>query len=95
LLVLGVVRHSRGRLGRRQERIEALACDVLATGDEVPVAVPRLADIAVAGPGRNLLPVESGGMKYEIAQCRASWGVSGSSPACFHALFARARIVEA
>ena len=34
-------------------------------------------------------------MKYEIAQWRASCGVSGSSPACFHALFARALIVEA
>ena len=64
-VVFGVVRHSvrhsRGRLCGREEGIETLSCRVLAAGHEVPVAVPGLADIAVAGPGGDLLPVETGG----------------------------------
>jgi hypothetical protein len=64
-VVVGVarhsVRHSRWVLGGRQERIEALARGVLSAGDEVPVAVPRLADIAVAGHRGDLLPVKAGG----------------------------------
>ncbi|MDQ6822318.1 MAG: hypothetical protein M3076_18620 [Actinomycetota bacterium] len=55
------MRHSRSGGGGRQEGIEALACGVFAAGDEVAVAVPRLADIAVACPGGDLLPVEAGG----------------------------------
>ena len=64
-VVLGVarhsVRHSRCHFGWRQERVETLSCRVLAAWHEVSVAVPRLADIAVAGPGGDLLPVETGG----------------------------------
>jgi hypothetical protein len=48
-VVLGAVRHSRRRLCRREERSKTLSCRVLAAWHEVPVAVPGLADIAVAG----------------------------------------------
>jgi hypothetical protein len=44
-----------------EERIEALSGLVFAARDKVPVAVPRLADIAVTGPGGDLLPVKTGG----------------------------------
>ena len=40
--------------------IETLTGLFLTAGDEVAVAVPRLADIAVARPGRDPLPVETG-----------------------------------
>ncbi|MBV9364917.1 MAG: hypothetical protein JOY89_11810 [Solirubrobacterales bacterium] len=45
---------------RRQEGIETFTGLFLTAGDEVAVAVPRLADIAVARPGRDPLPVETG-----------------------------------
>src|ERR1022692_1668457 len=60
-VVVGVVRHSRGELGRGQVGVEALAGLLFSAGDVVAVAVPRLANIAVSGPGGDLLPVEAGG----------------------------------
>jgi hypothetical protein len=51
------VRHSR----RCQERIQPFPGLVFAAWDEVPIAVPGLAHIAVAGPCGDLLPVEAGG----------------------------------
>jgi hypothetical protein len=57
---LGVVRHSRFELGWRQVGVAALAGLLFAARHKVPVAVPGLADIAVAGPGGDLFPVEAG-----------------------------------
>ena len=45
------MRHSRCWLGWVQVRVEALSSCLFAAWDEVPVAVPRLADIAV--PSRS------------------------------------------
>jgi hypothetical protein len=50
-----------GSAGWGEERVEALCRRLLAARDEVSVAVPGLADIAVSGPRRDLLPVETGG----------------------------------
>ncbi|PZS12308.1 MAG: hypothetical protein DLM64_05145, partial [Solirubrobacterales bacterium] len=46
-----------------------------AAGDEVAVAVPGLANIAVSGPSRDLFPVEAGGDEVgDRAVAGLGWG---------------------